>query len=221
MTLLTFSNAWHLIPSPVVQQLYSEAYARMKRSKDPAHDEKHIEALLSNAHIILKGEGALQKCIDLEILILSIAWHDVWRASFVPRNVLELLYSFWWDGMGSENAFKQYAKTTSLSPEMIKKVGYAIRKHHSVQFLPRTTVEAKVLKDCDELEIWSIKRAETMYEYALEYLTALGMKRAMKRYIHLKIHRSVKTVYFKTTATLLEQKMKVFLREFDEEIASF
>lgn len=217
----TFIQKWGVSISSEAQALCALGLELLLASKDPTHDEQHVASLLRNADRLLEQEQGLRQKVNLEVLVLSIVWHDVWRAGFIPKNAVELLYAFLWDGMGSKKLFVHHAKKFGLKPQTMKATGYAIQKHHSVQFLPRKTLEAKILKDCDELELWSLARAKIMYTFALEYLNTLGMKKLSKRYLNMKLESSIKTVYFQTTARLLEQRMKVFLKEFDEEINTF
>lgn len=220
MKITDFILKWNVHLSSETKILYERADELMKQSKDPAHDEKHIQALLSNIDLILNTEKNLADTVDFEVLILGICWHDCWRARVIPKNVAELFFTFWWDGLGSMYLFEKEAKQMHLSPKKIEATKYVIRKHHSVQFLPRTTIEAKMLKDADELEVWTLSRAKTMYKYALTYMNGRGMHRLMRRYLKLKIRSSIKSVYFQATAELLTRKMQIFLKEFDDEIAT-
>lgn len=221
MTVQQFIDLWDIKLSPPAQQLCHIGLEILEKSTDPTHDLSHVEALLDNANYLITHERLDQKKLKFEVLTLAITWHDVWKSAYVPKNVVQLFYSFYWDGLGSSRLFETHARRVGLDLETKKATSYAIRKHHSVQFLPRNTLESKILKDCDELELWSLGRAQVMYEHALTSLTKLGMKKLMRRYLKMKLKNSAQTVYFATTQVVLEHKMKIFLKEFDDEIATF
>lgn len=49
-----------------------------------------------------------------------------------------------------------------LPSTTLKKIGYAIRKHSQFQFFPLKTIEAKILRDIDDLDIISAKRLKPL-----------------------------------------------------------
>ena len=101
------------------------------------------------------------------MLLLSICWHDVWKSyKTQTQNLLKMLYEQYSDGLGSAKIFNKYASRTNLHKSILNQVQYCIRKHSSLQFRKRKTVESKILTDLDKLETWNIKRYEqAMVEY--------------------------------------------------------
>lgn len=87
-----------------------------------------------------------------------MSWHDVWKSQRLAKNSLVLLHHQWMDGLGSVQLFKEAAKVAKLSSELTAQVSYAIRKHAQFQFTPVKTLEAQVLRDLDNLDLFSPER---------------------------------------------------------------
>jgi hypothetical protein len=137
---------------------FAEQY--MKRSKDPYHDVTHIERMLQDLQQFLQEHKNSEKTLNLESVILSIYWHDVWKSHRVARNALEVLHHQILDGVGSAELFERAAKAAKISKDLIDQTAYSIRKHATFQFLPLRTEESKLLKDLDDLELLSVERFE-------------------------------------------------------------
>lgn len=144
----------------------------MEVSKDPYHDRTHAERMLHDFSFLLKTEEAVAQALNPEVVILSICWHDTWKAGRVGQSSLDLLIHQFWDGLGSLRIFERAAKAADLDPELRKQVSYAIRKHAHFQFLPIRTLEAKVLRDLDDLDLWSeerLERGKGIFAFAAEW----------------------------------------------------
>jgi hypothetical protein len=154
------SSSWvpfqqHLSPSSM--SLVQKGYEMMKVSKDPYHDHTHIDRMLADLKRFLDLEKG-QKKVNPEVLLLSTAWHDSWKSGRVAGNEIELLYHQFMDGLGSVALFEDAAKKQGLASDLIQQVSYAIRKHAHFQFTPIQTEEAKLLRDLDDLDLWSVER---------------------------------------------------------------
>ncbi len=148
--------------SQKIKIMLDKAVEFMTNSKDASHGMEHINSLLRETNQFFKSTEN-KFAIDQDILLLALYWHDVWKSQIKPSwgNYLFLqLY----DGLGSMLMFKKYARAVSLSPEIIRSVSYAIRKHSTFQGLPRRTLEAKLLWDVDTLDIWNSQRTQTVFQ---------------------------------------------------------
>ena len=59
-------------------KFFEQAYKLMQKSKDPVHDWSHIERVLINIKsIVAKLPRELAVGLDMKILKLVAAWHDI------------------------------------------------------------------------------------------------------------------------------------------------
>lgn len=96
------------------------------------------------------------------MLLLSICWHDVWKSRRFPTNPALLLLDQILEGLGSARMFTWQAKEVLLETGLVCPVSHSIRKHSRFQILPIKTPEAKILKDLDNLEEWSLERLKLL-----------------------------------------------------------
>jgi len=156
MDVKTFISKNKIKLSPKALNLCQEAIERMKSGHDGLHNEKHVFRLLDNLDQFLKEETTIDKSkINFEVLLISLCWHDVWEATLLPNNIFLILFDMVFEGIGSMLKFAKRAKEVGLSKEITKEVKYAIRKHVRIKILPIKTLEAKILKDMDILDLWS------------------------------------------------------------------
>ncbi|MDH5532989.1 MAG: hypothetical protein OEX81_01005 [Candidatus Pacebacteria bacterium] len=129
---------------------------KMADSIDQLHDNHHIGRLLSNLESFLK-DNRNHKKINFEILLLSIIWHDTWKAKKQSLNPFKLLFHQIYEGFGSVIIFSKHS-VGLLPKSIIVEVNYAIRKHAQFQFFPLNSIEAKILKDLDDLDLFHVRR---------------------------------------------------------------
>lgn len=141
-------------------KLCQQALDIMEHSHDPYHDIGHVERMLQDFSYLLRRSAKLAQVLSPNVVVLSVCWHDSWKAGRVGKNTLQLFFHQLWDGMGSAVLFEKAAKEIGLEKPLRQQVYYAIRKHAQFQFLPVMTLEAKVLRDLDDLELLSHERWE-------------------------------------------------------------
>lgn len=144
--------------SPPGKSLAERAIERMKSSKDPYHDWTHPERMLKDFEFLLKEEPALKVLINPEVVILSICWHDTWKAGRLAQNLIQFTYHQLLDGYGSAVLFREHSQKTDLNQHVRDQVFYAIRKHAQFQLFSVKTKEAEILRDLDDLELLSDER---------------------------------------------------------------
>lgn len=162
---------------------------KMQNSIDPLHDYHHIGRLLRNLTYLLKNYPNHKK-INFEILLLSICWHDVWKANKKSFNLIKLFYYQIYEGIGSLVIFMQHA-TGMIDNFTIAEVNYAIRKHAQFQFFPLSSIEAKILKDIDDLDVLNPKRMR----YLLSKIDDVNLPSKWLGKLWLKRIASEKTVH--------------------------
>lgn len=155
MQLKEFTNRNNLKLSEAEQLLCLEGIKRMRSGRGSVKSDNHISELLESLDYFL-NEGAIDKGkLKLNVLLLSICWHDIWKAGKVPRNIMQLFWNTVWDGMGSFLIFSEKAKASNVPINTIRKARYCIRKHSFLQVMPVKSYEAKVLRDLDKISVWT------------------------------------------------------------------
>lgn len=148
--------------------LCKEGSRQMEKSIDPLHKEDHIERILDSLNSLLKYSPKIKKTINFEILIPAICWHDIWKSQKFYTTKSAFLYGTFFDGLGSARLFRKAAKKLLIDKKIIRLITYAIRKHSSIQLLPHNTTAAKILKELDLLDEWSIERLVTIEKIYLK-----------------------------------------------------
>lgn len=176
----------------------------MAQSPDPIHDHHHIGRLLKHLEIFLKQH---QEKIDYSILLPAICWHDVWKGRRQSLNPIKLFYYQIYEGIGSLKIFYHHNQH-HLPSATLKKIGYAIRKHSQFQFFPLKTIEAKILRDIDDLDILSAKRLKPLLAKR-RYVSALT-KKLGKAFLFLQTRPSAyKNSQFIWTKKRLQKQTKI------------
>jgi hypothetical protein len=145
--------------SPSGLRLAQAALQRMAESKDPYHDLHHIGRMLKDLRGLSKAKIENLE-VHPEIMVLSILWHDTWKAQRIANNVLDLIHHQLMDGLGSAALFATESKLAGLTDQIRQAVTYSIRKHAQFQFRPVVGLEAQLLRDLDDLDLLSIERLE-------------------------------------------------------------
>jgi|GEM_PF-1105617 len=167
-------------------ELSLQALQQMQISQDPYHDLTHIERMLADLESFLTTSPEAKQ-INPEVLVLSISWHDTWKSGRLAKNAVELLHHQWLDGLGSAALFDQASHQIKLPKELKEQVSYAIRKHAQFQFLPVATEDAHLLRDLDDLDLWSIerlRRGESLYPFAAAWRIKLFKHTIEKQFLH-------------------------------------
>lgn len=129
----------------------------MSDGTDPHHNDNHVYRIFDHLDYLLIATPKLRSLISFDILIPAICWHDVWISKHTAHNIFELIYFQLVEGRKSASSWLEYSSNL-LELDHINNIHYCIRKHSSVQLVPPTTLEAKILIDLDKLEVWNINR---------------------------------------------------------------
>ncbi len=159
MTPEEFAQLHNLSVSTAVFTACNEALEIMSNSVDPLHTQNHVLRMISDLHSFMLNSSEIPwHKVDFEILLLSICWHDTWKSYKLPTSKKTVFVYNQVDGYFSMRLFNRLINKHSLPKNIVNKTKYAIKKHSSLQFLPKRTLESKLLKDLDKLEEWSIDR---------------------------------------------------------------
>ena len=140
--------------------LCKDAMDIMAKSIDVVHDETHICRLLDYLDGFMATEeyGDVSGQVDLKALFIAILWHDTWRAGRDPKNVLQAIPDILLEEIFSAKGFDKAATMSGLGEELKRKVRYIIRKHTPIQLFSPKTIEARIMREIDNLDILSLDR---------------------------------------------------------------
>lgn len=170
MYLKKFLKKNNIVLSPKLRRLCLRGIKKMGKSINIGHGQAHVYGMLDDLHKLLRDKKKdLTKKIDFDILLPAICWHDVWKTKRkIGSNLITILTNLLWDGFGSMFAFGKATKKLRINSRKRKLIMYAIRKHADVQVFSLKTLEAKILRDLDELDVFSRKRLAPMVKYFLK-----------------------------------------------------
>lgn len=208
------------LPSELVD-LCHEGIALMRDSLDANHNHEHIEKLLGNLDSFLKSESKL--ALNYPVLLPAICWHDVWKASRVMgTGKFKLLYENIYDGKGSEKMFRRHAREIRLRIELLEPIAYCIRTHSSFSSLfPQSKIisntarlrepgvtEARVLRDLDGLEVWNLKRFDSLVS-SFEYVTPPLLKVAVWWFKNITLKTDENRFYFSWAKVEFKHRLRL------------
>lgn len=204
MKLEEFNQKYRNSKKDDVWKASKEAVEIMKKSHDPVHDIKHVENVFKNLDLILTNLNKPK--IDFDVLMLSVCWHDVYKASNWHGNIIQIIYRHIVEGIASAHIFNKGSKKYSLPAETVKGVCYAIRKHSQIQFTPRKTIEAKLLDDADKIDALNYERLKNTRFEEIIFSKKIYIKIAIS-YFESKKNRS----YFSENTPIFNDQKNDFL----------
>ncbi len=207
MKLQLFISKNNIKVSPIVLGLCLTAMEIMTKSVDPAHDEKHVQDMLTNLNYLINKMPDIKKSINFDILLLSITWHDTWTSYRKPEYMIGYIFNQMAEGYGSAFLFRRYATNTKLNRKVIAKVFYTIVKHSSFQILLPINLESKILIDLDKIEMWNhfrmFKKEKDRVKERVQFFKNFWV-RIYYRFL------AFKSMYFKKLELLSIKRMKKF-----------
>ena len=183
--------------SPEAKKFCLRGLQRMSKSIDPLHDHLHVICLLQNLGELLRHENTLaREHVDLDVLLISIMWHDIWKAGKFPKGALSLLWQQAYEGRGSAKIVAAEMKKAGFSKQIIKKVAYAIRQH-AIIHKEHKTIESKLLADVDQLGRWNIARIKQAGKKLFAGKTNLNLVKVGEWYAkHFMVNAKPSKLYF-------------------------
>lgn len=130
----------------------------MKNSHDPLHDNKHVERMFSSLdEFINLGKEVKKEDINFSVILIAICWHDTWKASRFSKNPIKILVEQAIEGVKAARLTRKAAKDmkTKVKKEVLKGACYCIAKHSNPQLRRGVTLESRLLRDADLLEVYS------------------------------------------------------------------
>ncbi|MCA9369906.1 hypothetical protein KC686_01995 [Candidatus Woesebacteria bacterium] len=183
----------------------------MRRSKDPLHMLEHTHSLLTNLDWLYTRRPELRERVNHTVLLLAISWHDVWRSTKKFGSLIDIIVAFVWDGRGSSRLFQRYARQYQLDEEVLAQVSYAIGKHDSFHLRGRKTLESRILKDIDEMEVFDVRRFVALKQHVMPESLGFGVHAGMRFFLRMKLRRSKNSAYFAETREYIVAEQTRFL----------
>ncbi|MFH0792322.1 MAG: hypothetical protein V1905_03860 [bacterium] len=209
--------------SEAAGRICEQGIEMMRDSIDILHNSNHVYRMFGDLEHFIRDQPHIRKEINLDVLLMSIVWHDVWRTSRFPFTVRSLLIDRLWEGIGSGGLFTRMARNSGLNQNTIKAVSYNIRKHAGVQFWPAKTIESQVLKDLDQLDEWSFERVKPLREKYpnIGVVDFRLVKLAQFYFDHFLIKKNITKFYFQWSQQEFINRREVFLNEINRLIAEY
>lgn len=181
--------------------------ALLKKTKDKVHGIDHVKALWKS-YLAFKKAHPNKVYFDDRVMAQAIVFHDIWKAQADrSKYFFKVLLEEYFEGSWSANIYREHALMLKIDKKIIEKVAYAIKKHSSGNLLPRSTNEAKLLFDLDELEFFKFKRFKKGFQNF-----KFGVDRqitAAKTYFKM---RSKTGFYFDWSNSKFEKRKNKFLQ---------
>lgn len=132
----------------------------MAQSVDPHHDSSHVERMLGYLSEFIRTDEfqLIAHRVSVKIVFLAILWHDCWRADKYVTHSVSLFWLTFYEGLGASRFFSKAARRAGLDMTLGTKISYVIKKHSRFQLLPIKTVEAKILRMVDSLDMFNPDR---------------------------------------------------------------
>lgn len=190
--------------------LYKTAQKIMNESEDLMHAEAHVQRILKDLDRLLNSPIGVSKVkVDFEVLLPAIAWHDTWKAKNAITGIPSFAYAVVYEGIGSKNIFSTEAFRRNISDKQTQKISYAIRKHSSIQFTKRNTIEAQILWDLDTLEEISKERVEQSKKTYFVFKKRINL-RMLKIYMRYKKQTNF---YYKWTQKIYGKQLAEYMKK--------
>ena len=163
MTFEEFITKHEIDISPNVISFCQQGVERMRSSVDPAHNVGHLERMFTGLSRFVDENKDLE--IDFETLLISISWHDIWRATNFQPNLVGALRSHFTEGRNAAKSTAEEMAKAGFEQNLIDRVRYCVGKHPDPQFAKRESLESQILHDLDHMDSWSEERLQEIKGY--------------------------------------------------------
>jgi len=140
--------------------LCRDAMDIMLRSIDPFHDSSHAYRMLAYLDEFIKTDEfrRIAHKVNLKIVFIAILWHDCWRADKDAKDSVSLFWLTLYEGIGASRYFSKAAREANIDKKLQAAIKYVIKKHSRFQLFPIKTLEAKILRLVDTLDMFNPDR---------------------------------------------------------------
>lgn len=218
MDLDKFAKKYEISLSPKGEAFCQKGLFLMKKSKDPLHDDRHIQRLLKNLDGLFSEERGLRGKVDLEVLLIAIFWHDAWKAGRFPLTFVWVFWNEIWEGWASFFLIRKKMREEGFPSAKIKEVAYALRKHSFFQVLEPKTLEAKILWDVDHLDLWSLERITPLKKVFLQPKNINPKLLRLAKFFFEKVLLRIKEedLHFAWSKKEFRERKAIFLKEVEK-----
>ena len=178
-----FINRHQIELTPEEAALCDQAAVLMSHSVDPYHDSSHVHRMLDYLHEFIQTDEfrRIAHKVNLKIVFIAILWHDCWRAGKDAKYSVSLFWLTLYEGLGASRYFSKASHKAHIDSTSHAAIKYVIKKHSRFQLFPIKTVEAKILRLVDTLDMFNPDRTYLLKrKYFLERPITLSTYRAGK-----------------------------------------
>jgi hypothetical protein len=219
-----FIDRYHIRLTPEEDALCRQALRIMTDSIDPHHDASHVWRLLGSLDEFIATEEfqSMAAEVDLKVVFMAILWHDCWRANKVAENRISLFWVIAYEGIGASRYFAKAARRANVGSMFRAAVSYVIRKHALFQFSPIRTLEAKILKVVDALDMYSPDRTYLLEKkYLLDRPISQGTYNFALFVLRLFAGKDPKPTYYFEWSKKISEVRPAFVERVSREIAEY
>ena len=164
-----FLERHHLDLTAKEADVCRQAMDIMAQSVDSHHDSSHVERMLGYFSEFIQTDEfqRIAHRVNVKVVFIAILWHDCWRADKYATHSVSLFCLTFYEGLGASRFFAQIARKTGLDTTLTTEIRYVIKKHSRFQLLPIKTIEAKILRMVDTLDMFNPDR---MYSLKKQFL---------------------------------------------------
>ncbi len=155
-----FLEQHHLDLTAEEADLCRQAAGIMSQSVDLYHGSSHVYRMLDSLDEFIRTDEfrRIAHTVNLKVVFIATLWHDCWRADKDATRSLSLFWLTLCEGLGASRFFSKAACRAGLEKTLGTKISYVIKKHSRFQILPIKTVEAKILRMVDTLDMFNPDR---------------------------------------------------------------
>ena len=155
-----FIKKHHIELTTQESALCQQAIDIMLQSVDPFHDSSHAYRMLDYLDEFIRTDEFqhIAGRVNLKIVFIAILWHDCWRADKDAKHSVSLFWLTLYEGLGASRYFSKAARKATIDKELRAAIKYVIRRHSRFQLFPIKTLEAKILRLVDTLDMFNPDR---------------------------------------------------------------
>ena len=140
--------------------LCQQAAEIMAQSIDPHHDSSHAYRMLDYLDDFIRTDEfrRIAHTVNLKVVFIAVLWHDCWRTNKDAMHSVSLFWVTLYEGIGASRCFSKAARKAGIDRTLRRTITYVIKKHARFQLFPIKTVEAKILRMVDTLDMFNPDR---------------------------------------------------------------
>ncbi len=186
----------------------------MQGSVDPAHNTGHLERMFADLDKFITENNDLK--IDFDTLLISISWHDIWRATNFKPSLIGALRSHFTEGRNAARYTAEEMSKADFDQTLINHVRYCVGRHPDSQIAKRETIESQILHDLDHMDSWSGERLREIKEYLTDSSKGKYILPLLGRVKGTILSKANHKYYFESSQRERERRLPDFTKQVNE-----